>query len=42
MKLDLIAARYAEAYLEYAKQTIGLDKAITEVKALKRAIVDGP
>jgi F-type H+-transporting ATPase subunit delta len=42
MKLDLIAARYAEAFLEYTKETIGLQQAVGEFKALKRAILDNP
>jgi len=42
MKLNLVVRRYGEAYAEYAKETIGLDRAIGEVKALKKIITDNP
>jgi len=42
MRLKLITRRYSEAFLEYAKETIGLDKAIEEVDFLKRVLKQSP
>jgi F-type H+-transporting ATPase subunit delta len=42
MKLDLIAVRYAEAFLEYAKPALGRERIISEAKALKRTILNNP
>lgn len=42
MKLDLIAHRYAEAFLEYAKETAGLEKLTAETKSLKKILRANP
>lgn len=31
-----VAARYAEAFIAYAKETIGIERAVEEIKALRR------
>jgi len=35
MKEKIIAKRYAEAFLNYARETVGLEKAVAELKDLK-------
>ena len=42
MRERLIAERYAEAFVAYANETIGLETALEEFKNLKRILVDNP
>jgi F-type H+-transporting ATPase subunit delta len=42
MKLELVSRRYAEAFVDYAEETIGLKRAIGETQALRDIIRDNP
>ena len=42
MKTSILSKRYAEAYMEYARQEIGRDKAVDEIKGLKKVLRDNP
>jgi F-type H+-transporting ATPase subunit delta len=42
MKGTIITKRYAESFVFYAKETIGMERCIDEVKNLKRIIQDNP
>jgi len=42
MKEKIIAKRYAEAFLGYARETIGQDKAVEELKNLKIVLYENP
>ncbi|MBN1405118.1 MAG: ATP synthase F1 subunit delta [Candidatus Omnitrophica bacterium] len=42
MKLKLIARRYAEAFIEYAKETIGVERAAQETAALMKITKANP
>ena len=42
MKLQLIARRYAEAFLSYAKESVGLERVIGEAMALKKIMQGTP
>lgn len=42
MKLRLIARRYAEAFIDYVENTIGLESAIHDIKNLRQIIRDNP
>ncbi len=42
MGTRIITKRYAEAFVYYAKRTIGINRCIEEVKALKKIITDNP
>jgi len=39
---EVVVKRYADAFLAYAKETIGFDKGIEELQDLKRSIRDNP
>jgi F-type H+-transporting ATPase subunit delta len=40
MGLRIVAKRYAEAFVDYAKGSVGLERAVDEVKALKAIMRD--
>ena len=42
MKEKVLAKRYAEAFLGFARDTIGMDKAIEELKNLKIVLFENP
>ena len=42
MKSKIIAKRYAEAFIGYAKETIGVDRAVEEFKNIRNVIRDNP
>ena len=42
MKDTIIVERYAEAFISYAKETVGLPKAISDLKALRALIRENP
>jgi F-type H+-transporting ATPase subunit delta len=42
MKEKILAKRYAEAFLGYARETIGQDRAIADLKELKAVIYENP
>lgn len=42
MKNKIVAKRYAEGFLEFAKETLGLDKGIEELRFVERVINDHP
>ena len=39
---EAVAKRYADAFLSYAKETIGFEKGLAELQGLKRIIRDNP
>jgi F-type H+-transporting ATPase subunit delta len=42
MKNEVISKRYADAFLEFAKETIGFEKGLEELRDLKRVFHDNP
>ncbi len=42
MKLRLIARRYAEAFIEYGKEALGLERTVDEIGTLTQIIRDNP
>lgn len=42
MKEKIIAKRYADAFLSYSKESIGIEKAIEELKEIKIVFSDNP
>ena len=42
MKQYIIAKRYGEAFVSYVKETIGIERALNEIKALRKIILDNP
>jgi F-type H+-transporting ATPase subunit delta len=42
MKNEVISKRYADAFLEFARETIGLEKGLEELRDLKRVFHDNP
>lgn len=42
MKDEAVAKRYADAFLSYAKDTIGFEKGLEELQELKRIVRDNP
>jgi F-type H+-transporting ATPase subunit delta len=42
MKLRLITRRYSEAFVDYSKDTLGLDEAVEEINLLKHILKQSP
>ena len=42
MKNEVISKRYADAFLEFARETIGFEKGLEELRDLKRVFHDNP
>lgn len=42
MKEKILAKRYAEAFLEYARETVGISRAVEEFKNLKAIFYENP